>query len=160
MKVVVLRTLLIVSVVLLALPGHAAASCTDGAGDLSQEDVQNIVDAYNQNADQIPGFIAGQISGERVELKITGANAFTYTVVFDNNARAQSVTEGSNDPTLRVTANSATLCEAAQSDNPAAALGDAYQNGDIDIEGVGTANSVKVTVMKTAVSIAKFFGFF
>lgn len=144
--------------VLVALPGTAAADCMDEAGELTSQDVQAVADAYNENADDLPGFVSGQIAGERVELRVTGDTAIVYTVVFDDNARAVAVTEGVDDPTLRVTVASATLCDALQSENPAATLVGAYESGELTIEGVGTANALKVTLVKTAIGIAQFFG--
>lgn len=155
-----LHILVIAILVVLALPGTVAADCTDGTSDLTEQDVQVLADAYNQNAGELPGFIANQFAGERVELRMTGDAPIIYTVAFDDAARATSVTEGSADPTLRVAVASDTLCRALQSDNPAAEFASAYQNGDVDIQGIGTANALKVTVLKTAISIARFFGFF
>lgn len=154
------RILVVAALVLLALPGTAAADCTRGTGDLTADEVEAIADAYNQNAGDLPGFVAGQIAGERVELRVTGDTDIVYTVAFDDAARATSISEGVADPTLRVTVASATLCDALQGDNPAAALTDAYQHGDVDIEGVGTANALKVTLVKTAIGIGQFFGLF
>lgn len=155
-----LRILFVTVLVLLALPGTAAADCTDGAGDLTAEEIQAVADAYNQNAGDLPGFVAGQIAGERVELRVTGDTDVVYTVTFDDAARATSVTEGSANPSLRITVASATLCDALNSNNPAAELASAYKNGDVDIQGIGTANSIKVGLVKTAISIGQFFGLF
>jgi len=155
-----LRILLVTVLVLLALPGTAAADCTDGAGALTAEELDAVTDAYNQNAGDLPGFVAGQVAGERVELHITGSSDVVYTVAFDDAARATSVTEGSANPSLRITVASATLCDALDSPNPAAELASAYKSGDVDIEGVGTANSIKVGLVKTAIGVGEFFGFF
>ena len=152
--------LLVAALLLVAFQGTAAADCADGVATLSDQDVQALADAYNRNAGELPGFLANQFAGERVELRLTGDTTIVYTIAFDDSARATSVTQGSADPTLRVTVASSTICQALQSDNPAAEFASAYQNGDVDIEGVGTANAVKVTVLKTAISIARFFGFF
>lgn len=152
--------LLVAALVLLALPGTAAADCADGAATLTDQDVQALADVYNQNTGELPDFLANQFAGERVELRMTGDTIVVYTVTFDDAARATSITEGSEDPTLRVTVASATLCQTLQSDNPAAEFASAYQNGDVDIDGIGPANALKVTVLKTAISIARVFGFF
>lgn len=160
MTSIALRAIFVAALVLLAVPGTAAADCMDGAGELTSQDIQTIADAYNENADQLPGFIAGQFANQRVELRISGDTDIIYTIAFDDASRATSITEGAANPTLRVTVASTTLCDAAQSNNPAVALVTAYQNGDVDIEGVGTANSVKVTLVKTAISIGQFFGLF
>lgn len=160
MTTTVLRILLVATLVLVALPGTAAADCTDSAGELTGEELQAIADTYNQNVDDLPGFLTGQIAGERVEFRVTGETELVYTMVFDENARAIGVSEGSDEPTLRITVAGETLCDSLQSDNPGAALAGAYQSGDVAVEGVGTANALKVTVLKTAISIAQFFGVF
>ncbi len=154
------QLLFVAALVVLVLPGTAAADCTEGAGDLTESDVQALADAYNQNAGELPSFVESQFAGERVELRMTGDTTVVYTIAFDDNARATSVTQGSADPTLRVTVAADRLCAALQSDDPAAEFASAYQNGDVNIEGVGTANAIKVTLLKSAISVARFFGLF
>ena len=155
------QLLFVAALVVLVLPGTAAAAdCTEGGAGLTESDVQALADAYNQNAGELPGFVESQFAGERVELRMTGDTTVVYTIAFDDNARATSVTQGSADPTLRVTVAADRLCAALQSDDPAAEFASAYQNGDVNIEGVGTANAIKVTLLKSAISVARFFGLF
>lgn len=145
----------VAAVALVALPGMAAADCTTGT--VEESDVTAFVDAYNANTDRLPGFLADRLADERVEVTVTGTD-LVYTAVTDGSATVTSVEAGSVDPTLRVTTSEATLCEAATSSDAASSLLAAYENGEIEVSGVGTMTGTVVEIGEFAYGVGKTLG--
>jgi hypothetical protein len=119
-----------------------------------------IAAAYNENVDSLPGVIENRAANERVELNIetSEGGTETYTAITDGDARITEFREGSHDPTLRVSTDEATIREIANADNTGAAAAEAYESGDIRIEGVGMVNTVTVEVVKVGHSIGSALG--
>jgi len=151
-------SVLLVAVLLVAVaPGSAAAAsdCTTGGVDAS--DVGAFVDGYNDSTDRIPGMLRDRLGDERVAVDVTGVNA-TYTLVTNGSAHVTEIKNGSIDPTLRVTTTARVLCSATASEDPAGTMLDAYDRGDVDVEGVGIVRSAGVTVAKAAYGVGHALG--
>lgn len=163
-----IRTLLVALAVLSVATVPAAAVQTQAQDQTQAQecnisepaDIDPLLEAYNQNTDAIPGFIRNQLAGERVEFRITGETTLAYTVAFDENARAISAQEGTANPSLRVTASAQTLCNAARSQNPIQSLVDAYDSGEITIEGTSPVTKVTVKVLEIGIDVGRALGLF
>ncbi|MFC7203223.1 hypothetical protein ACFQJC_06830 [Haloferax namakaokahaiae] len=141
-------TALVVFFLLTVFAGTASAQ--ECSIDLEAQD--ELVVAYNDNADQIPGVLRGQLSGQSVDLRIdTSSGERQYAIRTDSEGRIDSFQEGqAADPTVRVETSASTLCSIIDSNDPVTASSAAYENGEITISGVGVVNSIKIEVVKVA----------
>ncbi|MFW5937779.1 MAG: hypothetical protein ACOCSN_02445 [Halanaeroarchaeum sp.] len=133
---------------LLVFPMGTATAQEECAIEPDNQDA--LVDAYNENVDEIPGVVRGQVSDQRIDLRIdTSDDERRFSISTDDDGRITDFEEGAeSDPTLRVETSESTLCSIVTSDEPAAAFNDAYRSGEIEISGVGIVNSVKVGAAK------------
>jgi putative NIF3 family GTP cyclohydrolase 1 type 2 len=145
----------LLTVSLAGMPAAAAVQESDNS-----TDAEDVAAAYNENVDDLPDVIKNRATNERVELTIetSDGETVTYTAITDDEARVTELREGSHDPTLRVSTDEATIREVANADNTGAAASEAYESGDIRIEGVGVVNSVTVEVVKVGHSIGSSLG--
>lgn len=145
----------LLTVSLAGMPAVAAVQESENS-----HDTENLAAVYNENVDQLPDVIQNRAAGERVELNVqtSEGETMTYTAVTDEDARVTEIREGSHDPTIRVTTDEATIREIANAENTGAATSEAYESGDIQIEGVGLTNTVTVEVVKVGHSIGSALG--
>jgi putative NIF3 family GTP cyclohydrolase 1 type 2 len=145
----------LLTVSLAGMPAAAAVQESDNS-----TDAEDVAAAYNENVDDLPDVIKNRATNERVELTIetSDGETVTYTAITDDEARVTELREGSHDPTLRVSTDEETIREVANADNTGAAASEAYESGDIQIEGVGVVNSVTVEVVKVGHSIGSSLG--
>ena len=133
-------------------PAAAQADCTLDATTLGP-----LVDEYNANVDQVPGMARGQIADERIDVQVNadGGERHFYAVT-DADGRITEFSAGEgDDPSLRVIVDEQAMCDVLASDDPAAAFQTAYDSGEIDVQGVGVVNSVKIGLVKVGVGIAQ-----
>lgn len=147
-------------VVLSAVTGPALAQDADDV------DIDRLVGAYNENVDQAPDIVRGQLAGQDVELRVgegsTVADAETGTAYHFTTAEDGTVTsygEGpADDPDYRVLTSEEAFFAILDARDPAAEFDRQYEAGNVRINGVGTANAVKVEAVKTAVEVGRALG--
>ena len=128
-------SLIFVAAVLLvsALAGGAAAQTDDG--DDLYESLEEMVPAYNANADAVdlgPITLAGTTN---VYIQDGDSEAVYSLTMDDQNRITQLEDSRSGDAVRKITTDRATLAGIAAADNPAAAFRDAVANDDIVISG-------------------------
>ena len=137
-----------------ALAGGAVAQSDDG--DDLYESLEEMVPAYNANAEAVdlgPINLAGTTN---VYIDDGGADV-TYSITMDDENRITALDDARSDDAVRkITTDRETLESIAAADNPAAAFRDAVANDDIVISG---ENGQIVEGIKWAV-INLFKGFF
>lgn len=145
----------LLTVSLAGMPAAAAVQESENS-----HDAEDIATAYNENIDEVPDVIKNRAADERVELNVqtSDGETVTYTAVTDEDARITEIREGSHDPTIRVTTDEATIREIANAEDTGATASEAYDSGDVQIEGVGLSNSVKVEAVKIGHSIGSALG--
>ena len=143
-------------VVAFALAG-AVGTASAQECDLDSTNRQKLVDTYNQNVDEVPGVLRGQLANERIDLRLDTSDGVTqYVVVTREGGQIDSFERGTaENPTIRVETSESTLCGIATADDPTAAASEAYDDGDISIKGVGTVNSVKIEAAKAGIGIVR-----
>lgn len=148
-----------VTLAVLLVVGLAGAPAAVGAQS-AQAAPGGVAEAYNQNVDQLPDLIRNRFADERVVMTVerAGQEDVVYTAVTDDDAQIVSIEEGEHDPTLEVTTDEATLREVTNSSQPMNAAIDAYESEDVQVEGVGIANTVTVEATKLGYSIASGLG--
>lgn len=130
------RVSLILTVAVLlvsALAGGAVAQSDDG--DDLYESLEEMVPAYNANADAVdlgPVNLAGTTN---IYIE-DGGSEVTYSVTMDDRNRITDLDDSrSEDAVRKITTDRATIEEIAAADNPAAAFRNAVANDDIVISG-------------------------
>lgn len=140
-----------ISIMLAALlvVGLAAAPAAVAA-DTSQQDTDEVVDAYNQNVDEIPDFVKNRFADERVAVTIErdDAEPIEHTAVTDKSAHIVELEDGIADPTIRIITDEQTLREISNAENPVEAGTEAYKSEDVTVEGVGVTNTVVIETAK------------
>ncbi|GAA0530047.1 hypothetical protein ABNG02_02590 [Halorubrum ejinorense] len=128
-------SLIFVAAILLvsALAGGAVAQTDDG--DDLYESLEEMVPAYNANADAVdlgPINLAGTTN---VYIQ-DGDSEAVYSLTMDDRNRITALEDSrSEDAVRKITTDRATLAGIAAADNPAAAFRDAVANDDIVISG-------------------------
>lgn len=152
-RALIVAVAVLLAVGLLGTPATAAVEGTD-------QDIEDVVDAYNANVAEAPDVLTDRVADERVALTVERADEadIEYTVVTDETAEVVSIAEGHDDPTLRMTTNEATVDEIANAETPGEAAVDAYESDDIELEGVGLTNTVKVEATKLGYQIGSALG--
>jgi hypothetical protein len=157
-----LAVLLAVLVVLSVVPGPALAQEIEGV------DMDRLVDVYNANVDQAPSIARGQLAGQRVELRIgegsTVAGADTGTAYHFTTAENGTVTDYGEgepaDPTVRVRTSEDAFFAILESEDPAGEFDRQYDAGNVEVNGIGLSNAVKVELVKFAAWVGKTLGLF
>lgn len=124
------------------------------------QDTEQVIEAYNENVDEVPTVIRNRFADERVAITLEreGAENLQYTAVTNADAEVTSVEEGVVDPTVKVTTDEETVREVANSEHPGDAGVEAYESEDVQVEGVGVTNTVKVESVKLGYNIASTLG--
>lgn len=151
--------------VLLVVSLFAGVAVTDSHG---ETDMDQLVSQYNANVDEAPGLVTNRLAGERVELRVgsgdevaTANSGTAYHFELSDDGRIADHGEGpADDPTVRVLTSDNTLDEILTSDQPGTTFREAYNDGNVDIEGVGITNTIKVEATKFAVSAGSALGLF
>lgn len=146
---------LLLTVSLAGMPAAAAVQESENSND-----AEDVAAAYNENVDALPDVLQNRAADERIELNVqtSEGETMTYTAVTDEDARVTEISEGSNDPTIRVTTDEATIREIANAEDTGAAASEAYESGDIQVEGVGVTNTVTIEAVKIGHSIGSALG--
>jgi hypothetical protein len=161
-----LLTLLLAVAVTAALAPAGVLAQEDPATDPDDADLDNLVDIYNANVDQVPGIIRGQIADESVELRYgegdtvatsdTGSARYFTT---DGDAVITDYGEGdAENPSVRIRTSEATYQAIVTSDDPPAEFVAQYEAGNVKVNGVGVGKSVTLEAAKLAYSIGKSLG--
>lgn len=163
------RVVSIVLAVLVVTSGLAVAQ-SDGESDQPAwadeafSEYEGMVAVYNESVTSVDLGVAGdQLSNERVNLVVTDSDGSTATFSFrtDSQLRMTEVKQGTRaDATIRMSTDRETFNETLTADDPAATFTNAVTEGDIEIDGLGTTNAVKWTVINTVADLARSLGVF
>lgn len=155
------RTLTIALAALLLAAGASGLAVAQEDGESGSQDIGELVEVYNANLDEAPGFVKGQLAGETVEIAIdTGDNGTQYYhATLAESARITDYGEGpAEDPDVRVTTDAETLEAIQSAETPSDRAVEAYESGEISIQGVGTVNSIEITAVEVGVAVGQFLG--
>ena len=154
---------LLVAVALLAgATGPVAAqsnpSITCG-GETGEIQIDQVVALYNNNTDAVPSMVGSVAASNTTELQVKNAAQGNYTLQADGSLEITSVELGeAENPNVIVKTDRQTACSLYTAEDPVAAFNQAYDNGEITIEGDGTIDKAKVFIVKQAMNIAGMFG--
>lgn len=146
MKRAVLLVLLVLTV--------PVAAAQDPASSSREENLDSLVDYWNQRATAIPEPVHGFLGDERINLNLTAGNAsVTLGVVMDGLRIAGVQEEPLQDSTLSVTMDVDTLAAIASAEDPGRRAVQALNEGDIRYEAHGLGNRLVFGAMAVFVGV-------
>lgn len=151
------RRLLLAALVVLSVLSFPAGTASAQACDFSEERLDTFAGLYNQNLDQVPGYLIGLISGHRIDVRMDSTSGERrFAAVTAEDGRITSFREGTiEDPTLVVETRESTLCRIVISENPIQTASDAYLDGDIEIRATSTVTNIMLSGVKAGAGIVK-----
>jgi len=154
---------LLVAVALLAgATGPVAAQSNPPitcGGETGEIQIDQVVALYNNNTDAVPSMVGSVAASNTTELQVKNAAQGNYTLQADGSLEITSVELGeAENPNVIVKTDRQTACSLYTAEDPVAAFNQAYDNGEITIEGDGTIDKAKVFMIKQAMNIAGMFG--
>lgn len=159
------RTLGVTLLLLVALvagassPVHAQSSpsitCGGNTTDLQ---INQIVSLYNDNTGAVPDVVRPAVGSNTTELYIENAAQPYYTLQTDDSLAITDVSLGeASDADVLVQTDRATACSLYTASDPVTEFQQAYNSGDIEIEGQGTVNQAKVFVVERVMDVMNMF---
>lgn len=131
-------------------------TCGDETGEVQ---IDQVVAFYNNNTDAVPSMIGSVAASNTTELQIQNATQEYYTLQADGSLEITSVEFGeAEDPNVIVETDRQTACSLYTAADPVAEFNEAYDSGEITIEGAGTIDKAKVFVVERAMDLAGMFG--
>lgn len=124
----------------------------DGDGDTSDgvRAALERVDAEAETADL--GFGASQLAGEVVNLHVAGEGTYSFEV--GDHLDIEEISGcGREDATVEIETDRETVRTIGQSDRPTREIRTAYVRNDIRVDGIGTVNAAKWTVLNGAKAV-------
>jgi len=160
------RTVFMLLVVVVALvagvTGPASAQSNPPitcGGETGEIQINQVVDVYNDNTDAVPSMVGSVAAANTTELRIKNAAQEHYTLQADGSLEITSVELGeAENPNVIVQTDRQTACSLYTAADPVAAFNQAYDSGEITIEGAGTIDKAKVFIAERAIDIAGMFG--
>ena len=162
MNRILVVTLLVTVALLAGATGPVAAqsnpSITCG-GETGEIQIDQVVALYNNNTDAVPSMVGSVAASNTTELQIENAAREYYTLQADGSLEITSVALGeADDPNVIVETDRQTACSLYTAENPITEFNEAYDSGEITIEGAGTIDKAKVFVVERAMDLAGMFG--
>ncbi|MBS3060495.1 MAG: hypothetical protein J4432_03220 [DPANN group archaeon] len=115
---------------------------------ITVEDINQFIQIYNANVDQVPDFIKSIISNEKINIEVSTAQGTLqfYAVMQDSTIQSGSV--GSlDDATLLISTSEETIRRIAASPDPVGELKIALNTGDVSYSGLGFFSSIKYGII-------------
>lgn len=127
--------------------GQSATLTCDG--EQADIPIENVTTQFNQNVDKIPDKIKPFLRSNTTELQIRNASQVSYTIKTNDTFHITQATVGSPaEPDVIILTDRATACSLYTAEDPVTAFQDAYEAGDIEIEGRGLINQAKVFIVE------------
>lgn len=154
-------TVLVLAVLVVAAVGVQPVAARNGGDERLVQNLDALAQTYNDNLDAVPDVFASQLANERVDVRVAAADGeHRYYAETGADARVARIERGAGPepPTVRVRTDEATLDAIRTSETPAATAVAAYDDGRIEITGVGVVNAVTVETAKAALGVGRALG--
>lgn len=158
------RTLLCTAVLLMLTglaAGHAGPhTVPQGVAESSPADVEDVnlsaaADAFNKNADVLPGFVQRLIGGQRINLHLeTSETNETIGVVMDGILINRTTEQPLDSPSMEIWLSQTAINEIMASDQPVREFSAKLQSGEIDYKVNGTGNKVMFWLTRNLLRLA------
>ncbi|USH00772.1 hypothetical protein K1720_04910 [Thermococcus argininiproducens] len=117
--------------------------------------LREYVPTYNENADNMPGFIKRIAGNERIDLEITLENESILNIgVVTEGGYIMEFSKGKiSNPTMRVWTNEGVARRIINSEDPASTGVNALKMGEIRYSGVGFGRTLRIFVVKIVIKV-------
>lgn len=141
----------------------AALTClimfTAAASALTQSQVENYTETYNQQTSEIPAWLGNIIGGERINLMLESNNTTHKAYVeMSGLTISKAINDTSENATLEVNAERSAVTAVASSDQPFEELKQKLNEESISYETYSTSSEVKITIARSLADLASIFG--
>ncbi len=127
-------------------------------------DMDVVVNDFNQNADKVPGAVKSLLGNEVIHAVIDMNDGTTMDLkivtsdMFVTEFEQVDPEDPEFEPTIRVKSNEATVSSLLVSETPTEDFLEAYDNGDVVIEGISFSKTVTLAVSNFVLSVSSFLG--
>jgi hypothetical protein len=127
-------------------------------------DMDVVVNEFNQNADKVPGAVKSLLGNEVIHAVISMNDGSTMDLKIVTSDMLVTEFEQVDpadpafEPTIRVTSNEVTVSSLLESETPTDDFLEAYDNGNIVIEGISFSKTVTLAVSNFVLGVSKFLG--
>lgn len=141
----------------------AALAClimlTGVASAVTQSQIDEYTETYNQQTSEIPAWIGSIIGGEKINI-ILESNNTTHEAYVDMDGMkiSEARNHTSENATLEVNADRDAVTAIASSDEPFKELKEKLREESISYETYSTTSKVKITIAKSLADLASTFG--
>ena len=137
------RVFLIISALFL-ISTVSAITASEIPEDPSDQQIENLVDLYNNNTDQVSGYVRSVVGSQDINLNYENT---TYGIEL-NNLKIEDVNQSFNDSTLDVWVEQEDVVEVANASSPRQELREKISDGDIRYMEKGVLNKIKFSVLR------------
>ncbi|MFB6100705.1 MAG: hypothetical protein ABEK16_05535 [Candidatus Nanohalobium sp.] len=148
-----MKRVILISLVLLLIGSTATVTIPDS------NELQQFKQVYNNQTDEVPGFVGNIIGGEKVNFRVeTNSSNETIGVSFDGVKIANISENGFEDPTLKVWTDQETISTVIESDSKFSTLREQLNKNEIRYKATTIGGKVKVTIFNTLKGLANLLG--
>ena len=122
----------------------SAITASEIPEDPSDQQIENLVDLYNNNTDQVSGYVRSVVGSQDINLNYENT---TYGIEL-NNLKIEDVNQSFNDSTLDVWVEQEDVVEVANASSPRQELREKISDGDIRYMEKGVLNKIKFSVLR------------
>ncbi len=116
----------------------------------TEEELEEVRQAFNQNNDQLPGFAGDLIGGQRVNVYIeTNESEEEFRAELEGTRITALEEDEWEDPSLEVRTDTSTITEIVNAEQPVPALKASIDSGDITYQEHGLVNQVRFFLART-----------
>jgi hypothetical protein len=112
--------------------------------DPSDQQIDNFVEVYNNNTEEVPGFVGSVVGGQDINLDYEN-NSYGIKM---NSLRIDEVREPFEQPSLNVWVEKEDVVDVANATSPRQELRQKLDNGEIKYEEKGIVNKLKFSVFR------------
>lgn len=130
-----------------------------GPDRICNRSVDPLVEDYDANVDDLPWFLNGIVADATIHGIVNDDGSRNYTITTDSDRRVSDIGIGTPDrSSVAVETDCDTFRTIADAEDRNDAFGTAYDDGEIDIRGVGLVNSIVVGAVEIGYRIGRLLG--
>lgn len=149
--IIILFSFILINPVLAERPESVEITCNDQTTNIN---VDNAVSAYNNNTDIVPNIMKSTIKTNTTDFSIKNTSMSNYTIQMNSELQITKFdTNKPSNPDAIVYTEKDVACDLVKSNEPIQDFQEAYDKGEIEIEGQGVVNSAKVFLIDLASDI-------
>lgn len=139
-----MRKLILIVCILLTVSAASAITASEIPEKPSEQEINRVVEVYNNNTEKVPGFVGNIVGGQDINLDYENE---TYGIEMKN-LEIEEVREPFNKSSLDVWVEKEDIVEVANATSPQKELREKLDEGEIRYEEKGIVNKIKFSVFR------------